>query len=288
MPSVAIVGDALLDVTVTPSEPMRPGGDVPAAIRLAPGGQGANVAVRLARRGVDARLACGLADDPAGQLLGAALRAEGVTVMPVSVAVSGTVAVLVDDAGERTMLSQRAAFVTGVDVEALARAAAWLVVSGYALLEDGSARFATRSAALDVRRAVLGCDVGPASVAQWRDALIAARPDLVILSRDEERHLGDLPMADAVVLVTDRERVTARGRGLDFTVGVPAAVGPSVDTTGAGDAFAAAILTELGASWPPDEPSLRRAIGQAAAAARGVVSVHGAQGRVDGERVSPA
>jgi sugar/nucleoside kinase (ribokinase family) len=287
MPPVAIVGDALLDVTVTPHEPMRPGGDAPAGIRLAPGGQGANVAVRLARRGVDARLACGLADDLAGELLGRSLRAEGVTVVPVAVAASGTVAVLVEDAGERTMLSQRAAFVAGVDVQGVASGAAWLVVSGYALLEDGATHFAARCAALDVRRAVLGCDVGPARVGEWRDAVLATRPNLVILNRDEEGHLGDVRPPDALVIVTQRERVAASGCGLDVTVDVPPAVA-SVDTTGAGDAFAAAILAELGASWPPGEPSLRRAIEAGAAAARAVVAVHGAQGRVDGERVGPA
>jgi sugar/nucleoside kinase (ribokinase family) len=288
MRSVAIVGDALLDVTVAPFEPMRPGGDVPAAIRLAPGGQGANVAVRLARRGIDARLACGLADDAAGTLLRAELRAEGVTVLPVAVDVTGTVAVLVDDAGERTMLSQRAAFVAGVDVEALCAGAAWLVVSGYALLEDESPRLATRCAALHVRRAVLGCDVGPARVARWRDAVFATRPDLVIMNRDEEREVGDLAMSGALILVTDRDGVGAIGAGLDFTVDAPRAGAASVDTTGAGDAFAAAILAALGTSWPPDEPSLRRAIEDAAAAARTVVSVPGAQGRVDGERVPSA
>jgi sugar/nucleoside kinase (ribokinase family) len=288
MPSVAIVGDALLDVTVTPSEPTRPGGDVPATIRLAPGGQGANVAVRLARRGVDARLACGLADDPAGELLGRSLRAEGVTVLPVAVAASGTVAVLVDDAGERTMLSQRAAFVAGVDVEAVASGAAWLVVSGYALLEDGAARLATRCAALDVRRAVLGCDVAPARVGEWRDAVLATRPNLVILNRDEQEHIGGASLPDALVIVTDRKRVAATGCGLDVTVDVPPAAGASVDTTGAGDAFAAAIVAELGGSWPPDAPALRRAIEAGVTAARGVVSVHGAQGRVDGEPVRSA
>ena len=52
MTRVVVIGDATLDVTVAPAEPMRHGGDVAAAIRLAPGGQGANVAVRLARRAV--------------------------------------------------------------------------------------------------------------------------------------------------------------------------------------------------------------------------------------------
>ena len=83
--TVAVLGDALLDVSLDPVEPMRRGGDVPATVRLAPGGQGANLAVRLARRGVRARLACGLGDDPVGRLLREGLEAEGVEVLAASV-----------------------------------------------------------------------------------------------------------------------------------------------------------------------------------------------------------
>ena len=105
--SVAVVGDTTLDVTVRPDAPPRPGGDVPASITIAPGGQGANVAVRLARAGVAVRLATGIADDAAGRLLLAALDSEGVVLARMSAASSSTVVALLDEAGERAMLSDR-------------------------------------------------------------------------------------------------------------------------------------------------------------------------------------
>ena len=52
----AVVGDCLLDVTVASSGPIVRGGDEPARIELGPGGQAANVAVRLARGGASVRL----------------------------------------------------------------------------------------------------------------------------------------------------------------------------------------------------------------------------------------
>lgn len=298
-PTVAVVGDALLDVTLAPSEPMRPGGDVPAVVRLSPGGQGANLAVRLARRGATVRLACGLGDDAAGRLLREALEADGVRVLVVPASTSGAVAILLDPGGERTMLSQRVAFLAGVELGALATDAEWLVISGYALLDDGAVDFARRCAALPLRRAIIGCDVPASRVPGWREALSAAQPDLVILNADEAAALvphrgaaaadsgaalaGEL---GALVVVTEPELVAAAGPSLELTVvAAPLDRGAAtVDTTGAGDAFAAALIVAVGGAWPPDGDALRTAMTAAISVAREVVAVPGAQASVSGER----
>jgi sugar/nucleoside kinase (ribokinase family) len=137
--SVVVVGDALLDVLAVPAEPMRPGADVPAAVRAAPGGQGSNLAVRLARRNVDVELVCALGDDAVGRLLHETLAADGVRVRAVPADATGAVIVLVDAAGERTMLSQRVPLAPRL-ADAPSVTADWLVVSGYLLLEPGAGR----------------------------------------------------------------------------------------------------------------------------------------------------
>ena len=146
--SVLVVGDALLDVLAAPSEPMRPGADVPAAVRVAPGGQGANLAVRLARRGVAVELVCAIAEDAAGRLLRESLAADGVRVHPRQAVATGTVIVLVDAAGERTMLSQRVPL-AGRLGDAPSATADWLVVSGYLFLEPGAASAARCHSSID-------------------------------------------------------------------------------------------------------------------------------------------
>ncbi|MEP7082134.1 MAG: carbohydrate kinase family protein [Chloroflexota bacterium] len=294
---VAVVGDALLDVTLDPSEPMRPGGDVPARVRVGPGGQGANVAVRLARRGASVRLACALGDDASGRLLREALEADGVAVDAGPTAASGAVAILLGPGGERSMLSQRVPVLPDVDPPRLADGADWLVISGYALLEDGALDFASRCAALPARRAVLGCSVPDGRLADWRAAARAARADLVILNADEGRALGAtdgddvealaVKLAtelDALVIVTGPRGASAAGHGMRITVAPPAAGTRAVDTTGAGDAFAAAVIAGLGDAWPPDADALRAAISAALSTAGQVVGVAGAQGAVAGER----
>ena len=65
----AVVGDALLDVSVRHRAALELGGDVPAEVLIGPGGQGANVAVRLARLGVEVTLVAALGPDRAGEML---------------------------------------------------------------------------------------------------------------------------------------------------------------------------------------------------------------------------
>ena len=154
---VTVVGDSLLDVLARPSAPMVPAGDVSGSVGLRPGGQGANVAVRLARRGLSVRLVTALADDAAGRVLRSGLSEEGIEVEALPVEATGSVVVLVDAAGERTMLSQRSPFAHLVGPECLASPAAWMVVSGYLLLEPDAHGLVQLLGAIGTPVAVLGC-----------------------------------------------------------------------------------------------------------------------------------
>jgi len=95
---VAVLGDATIDVAVRLAASMSAGGDREAAIRLGVGGQGANVAVRLARRGVPVRLVTALGDDQPGRWLAEQLEAEGVRVERVPPARSSLVVALIGPA----------------------------------------------------------------------------------------------------------------------------------------------------------------------------------------------
>jgi ribokinase len=274
-----VIGDTLLDVTINPSGPMRPGADVPAAIRIGAGGQGANLAVRLARQGVDTHLVCGLGDDAAAEVLRPELERSGVRLQPVAVDATGTVAVLLDTSGERTMLSHRAPFASGLDVATLPDAD-WTLVSGYVLLEADVVALARSLAERPGRRALVGCDVPAESVPGWRAAAAALEPDLVILNRDEAGAIGVI--GDATV-VTDVDGAAASLGSLEASVRA-AAGPPAVDTTGAGDAFAAGLIAALpDAAWPPDRDALEAALGAGVELAAAVARVPGAQARVAGE-----
>jgi len=290
-----VVGDALLDVHVTPSRPILHGGDVPASIRLEPGGQGANVAVRLARRRAGVRLVCATADDAAGRIVRAALAADGVEVVDLGADRTGIVVVLSGRGADRSMLSQRAPLLAATargEMSALA-GGSWLVVSGYALLESASAISATGDRP---RRAVLGCALDAGEVAGWTRATETVRPHLLVLNADEARavagrHADPAGLAldlgarlGAVVAVTHAAGAAGVVVGEPVEVASPAGA-TAVDSTGAGDAFAAALVAELPADpWPPGAQRLRRALQAGVDLATAVAGGVGAQARVPGER----
>ena len=300
---VIVIGDSTLDVTVRPAEAPRVGGDVPARISLAPGGQGANVAVRLARAGVDVRLATAIADDPPGRLLRAALEADGVAILRLPADRSGLVVALLDAAGERAMLSDRVTLDPGGLAAAIA-GAAWVHCSGYALADDATGdSLGDRLASLpSTTRVSAGGGSLPrdgALAARVRARLSAARVALLVVGREEAEALLDdelpsLPAAaDAlartfptlIAIVTGGAAGSAAA-GPGFALSVPAVEPstPMVDATGAGDAYVAGLIGQLlESSWPPAAATLRAAM-QRAARDGGLVSrVLGAQGRTTSE-----
>jgi ribokinase len=276
-----VVGDCLLDVSIAPSAPIRHGADAPARIDLGPGGQAANVAVRLARRGAAVRLVAPFAEDTAGQLLREALADDAVELVPLAAERSGTVVALLDR-GERTMLSQRIPFspsVAGTLAGAIARVG-WVHCSGYALLDPTGEAVVTTLAERPVGTilSVGGCAVPPEGAVRFRDLLSVARPDLLVLNRAEAASLGP----GFSVVVTDPDGSAAAIGSLQ--VREPAIAGLAVDVTGAGDAYAAALIGRLAeGAWPPDEPRLREAMRAGAELASLVAGVLGAQARVAGE-----
>jgi ribokinase len=275
-PSVWVVGDALLDVHVTPSAPLEHGSDRPAEVRLEPGGQGANLAVRLARRGVSVRLTCALTDDTAGAMLRAALAADGVEVDARESPTTGVVVVLVGADGDRTMLSQRLTLLGRIEE---AQESSWAVISGYLLLEPDASRLPALLAR-SRHRAVAGCAITREQTGAWISALWALAPDLLVLNREEARMLGGLDAAATAVIVTDAAGATATIGERTVRVDAPAGE-PATDTTGAGDAFLAALLADLlDESWPPRDETLERAMHAASGLASAVARTPGAQGRV--------
>jgi sugar/nucleoside kinase (ribokinase family) len=305
-----IVGDCTLDVTVAaPASPAR-GGDAPAAISLGPGGQAANVAVRLARRGGDARLVAPVGDDAAGRLLREALAADGVELSALPTPDSAVVVIWLDPDGERTMASSRVSLDPHAAVAALRRAAGdgatWGHCSGYALLDDASGdelAVALGELPATIRRSVGGGSIpnDPDRVARFRRRLAVVRPGLVIVNGDEAaallsthaptaqdepaeaaRGLGDL--AEVVIVTAGSAGSAASVHGEVIVEPAPELDDPPRDATGSGDAYAAALIASLADSaWPPEPGVLRAAMGAAGELGARVARVTGAQARVDGE-----
>jgi sugar/nucleoside kinase (ribokinase family) len=134
----------------------------------------------------------------------------------------------------------------------------------------------------------------------WRIGLEAFAPDLLVLNRGEAAALvgaredaslppvGDLAASLAAAdlagtaIVTDVTGVAAAFPDprptVEITIEPDAGV---IDTTGAGDAFAATFLAAVHDAWPPEPEALREALRRAASVATAVARVVGAQAAVE-------
>lgn len=318
---IAVVGDCVFDVSARPSGPFAPGTDVTADIDLLPGGQGANVAVRLARRGLRVRLITPLAEDSAGRLLREHVTAQGVDLAVLRAERSGSVVAIVGADGERTMLSHHMPFPRGVTVrhELLRQLAGadWVHVSGYALLDiNGGDTVAAAVGALpgSVVRSADADSIppDPETVTRFQERLRASGAALLFAGHGEaEALLGhgapgtrqtaspphDVPLPQLAERLAADLRIStivtggARGSagrlgGETLEVAAYAADAPALDTTGAGDAYAAAVIAELAVGpWPPSADVARSAMHAGSELGSRVARVRGAQGMVLGEGV---
>jgi ribokinase len=222
--TLVVLGDLMVDVVARGS--LVHGGDAPARISVCGGGSAANVAAWAAALGTPVTLVCNVGDDERGRTAVAELRAAGVQVearidreRP-----TGTCVVLVEPGGERTMLSD-----PGANDAPLAEIPLGdhLHVAGYALVRDGPR--ASALAAIDrARGAGMTVSVDPSPMVR-RGAI---PPVDLLLPNEREAALVDGEM------VVKLGAAGARWGDLH----VPAEPVHVVDTTGAGDAFAAGLL----------------------------------------------
>ncbi|MEY2740898.1 MAG: hypothetical protein RL283_1000 [Actinomycetota bacterium] len=284
---ICVVGDLVEDVVVrlagAPGDAPAWGTDTDATITRSRGGSAANVAEFAARLHGASRFVGRVGDDDAGRALVARLRAAGVDPRVVHAGRTGTVVVVVHPGGERTMLSDR-----GASVALDAPPAGWrdgvrvLHVPAYSLaggaIADTATRMADEAHAAGIRVAADASSTGLVAAVgarEMRARLLALRPGALLCTRGESDALGaEALVADGslpLLVVKDGAaptRIVTRAGTVARAVEPVAGV---VDTTGAGDAFAAGFL----APWAEGAP-IEACIGAAHAAAARVLRSPGA------------
>jgi ribokinase len=235
--TLVVLGDLMVDVVTRTSGPLARGSDTPAQITVQGGGSAANVAAWAAWLGAPVTLVCRVGDDERGRAAVTELRGVNVRATMDPERPTGTCVVLVEPGGERTMLPDPGANDGPLPEIPLGD---HLHVVGYALLRDGP-RAAALAAIERAQAAGMTVSVDPSSWALLRPDAIPA----VDLLLPNEREAELVPAgADMVVKL-------GAGGARWGDVHVAAEPVDVVDTTGAGDAFAAGFLTaRLGGAEP--------------------------------------
>ena len=251
--------DVIARIEVSPQK-INYGSDTTSRISTNGGGAAGNVAAWLTRTSAKSTIVSHVGDDPAGAALVAEFDALGVAHkdLVISGQPSGVVVVLVDSSGERTMFPDKGANSTLklTDLPPLDNCQA-VYISGYALLNPLS-RPAVLAMAERIRADSIPIYFDPASVGAMKDVsdkeihqwfsmmnvLLLNEEESIFLTGliDIERALDYLlEFSEVVVIKRGSLGAIAKARGYD-SISVPAISATVVDTTGAGDSFAAGFI----------------------------------------------
>jgi sugar/nucleoside kinase (ribokinase family) len=293
---VYCIGDLMLDVVAQiPTSPheLHLGNDTRTIISTHGGGAAGNTASWLAVLGNDVTMVGRIGNDTAGSAITAEFDALGISYGNIvkEGLHTGVVVCLVDPSGERTMLADNGAN-AGLDVSDLPAldGVDAIYLSGYAPLAPLS-----REGVLEMVRTINSRGIpivfDPATVGGMQGVPVeeilswCALMDTVIMNEEEAIYLSGLSDCESAlnffVELTPRaiiKRGSAGAIGLERggqIISVTATTSTVVDTTGAGDAFAAGFIDAF-----TGRRDFSHAIERASAVAGHCVAIVGARGRV--------
>lgn len=259
--AILVVGDVMTDIIVIPEGPLVRGSDRRAKVRSRPGGSGANQAVWLGVLGGKVKFTARVARTDVDSS-NAYFRAHGVE--PVLAAddgsPSGVLVTILDANGERSFLTDRGANLnlSKDDVPvSLLEGVGLLMVSGYSFFTEGP-RAAVMGLLKEAKSRGIVTAIDPASVGFLREVGAqnflkwTSGSDIIFANIDEglaltgsvdlNLQMQTLGRFFAHVVIKRGDLGGAVGGRKGVTLSLPAPRTEVIDTTGAGDAFAAGYL----------------------------------------------
>ena len=286
MKKILCIGDLALDVISQLKEPINYGNDTASRISSHPGGQAANVATWITRTNSKAHLVARTGNDPVGFALISDLDKYGVEHLNLmhSGRPTGVVVILVDANGERTMFPDNGA---NADLEVSDLPPLddvdGVYLSGYALL-DFRSRDAVLAMITKVKAAGKPIYFDPTTTGAMkivsRDEVLSwvSQMDGILLNSEEALYLGDATDIEiakknlqkytplVVIKLGSKGALAVNG---NESAKVSAVTTNVVDTTGAGDSFAAGFIPK----WLETSDLTQALSAGAALAAKCVASV---------------
>jgi ribokinase len=267
-PETISLGDTSVDLIASVSQYPRCGGDSEISVlQRHPGGSAANFAVAMARLGISAGLISKVGSDETGEFLRDGLRREDVDVSHLKQenGATGTIFVIVDKSGQRTMLSFR-----GVNVRLLPEdipreyiaGSRLLHVSGYSLVRAPQCD-AALTAMNYAKEANVRISLDPSPLVHLAERKVLAETlefvDVLLPNEAEAKYLSrkkNIRSAGRTLLEKGASIVAMKLGAKDCLVmneheefRVPPFNVETIDTTGAGDAFNAGFSAGYLKGW---------------------------------------
>ena len=249
------IGDLVEDVVVWLNTELNIGSDTESVIRRTRGGSAANVSMFAALTGTPSRFIGQVGNDRLGSQLCEVLRDLGIDVQVIADGRTGSIVVLVQPNGQRSFLTDRgvASHLAHFDAT-LMNDVSILHVPTYSLTDEPLASTCVQyiNAARSMG-AIVSIDASSSSVLtqygtdRYRALIQSLQPHVFLCNEDEAKVLGlgaKMPMAGASLTVIKQGPlpvIAVQHDGTTTEVSV-IPVANIVDTTGAGDAFAAGFL----------------------------------------------
>ena len=254
------IGDAALDVIVKMQTEIHVGSDTTSQISMHGGGAAANTATWLADLGHDVYFSCRLGDDAAGRAIASEFDQWDIEYRKEFLAKekTGVVVVLVNNTGERTMFPDSGAN-SGIDEKNLPPLVGFdaAFLSGYSLFNPLSTSGVLRMISM-IKTANIPLIFDPASVgtmtAFGRQRVLEILPlmDIALMNEDEARFItATNDLKSALAFLTSMIPMAVIKTGSSGAIGQLRDGAPietrteaitAIDTTGAGDAFAAGFI----------------------------------------------
>jgi sugar/nucleoside kinase (ribokinase family) len=249
------IGDLVEDVVVWLNTELNIGSDTESVIRRTRGGSAANVSMFAALTRTSSRFIGQVGNDRLGSQLCEVLRDSGVDVQVIADGRTGSIVVLVQPNGQRSFLTDRgvASHLAHFDAT-LMNDVSILHVPTYSLTDEPLA--STCLQYINTARAtgsIISIDASSSSVLKqygtdrYRALIQTLQPHVFLCNEDEAKVLGlgaQLPIVGAALTIIKQGPLPVIAVQHDGTT-TEVAVTPVaniVDTTGAGDAFAAGFL----------------------------------------------
>ena len=249
------IGDLIEDVVVWLSAEPNLGTDTDSIIQRTRGGSAANVAMFAALTGTKSRFIGQVGNDALGQQLCSSLQQAGVDVCVVNEGRTGSIVVLVQPNGERTFLTDRgvASHLSLFDASLMANVGILHVPSYSLVTEPLASTSLLYIKAAQSLGAVISIDASSTSVlehfgvARYKSLIQSIQPQVFLCNEDEAALLGvgateGMPGAALTVIKRGAHSTLAISQNNEHCEVAVTPVASIVDTTGAGDAFAAGFL----------------------------------------------